>query len=85
MNQDFPREGRRGVNGNILHFANSKLQVRTPSAAQSLKRCGAAKSPPNHSNDLLKWGGSGDQQIARAISAVSKLGVFWDGAPLTYI
>ena len=40
--------------------------------------------PPNHSNDLLKWGGSGDQQIASATAMASRLGVTWDGSPRTY-
>jgi len=34
---------------------------------------------------LLKWGESGRQQVAKAIATGSKLGVFWDGAPLSYI
>ena len=42
-------------------------------------------APPTHSNDLLKWGASGDEQVASAIAAVSRLGVSWDGTPLTHI
>lgn len=41
--------------------------------------------PPTQSNDLLKWGESGNRQIASAIAAASKLGVNWDGTPLTFI
>ena len=41
--------------------------------------------PPTELNDLLKWGDSGNEQIACAMAAVSKIGVSWDGTPLTYI
>jgi 8-oxo-dGTP pyrophosphatase MutT (NUDIX family) len=40
--------------------------------------------PPTHSNDLLKWGESGDQQIASATAVASRLGVTWDGSPRKY-
>lgn len=41
--------------------------------------------PPTQSNGLLKWGASGDEQVASAIAVVSKLGISWDGNPLTRI
>lgn len=41
--------------------------------------------PPTIFNELLKWGDSGNKQIASAIAAVSKLGVSWSGTPLTWI
>ena len=41
--------------------------------------------PPIQVSELLKWGKSGDQQIASAIATASKLGVNWDGTPFTYI
>ena len=50
-----------------------------PSTGRQYKRLWV---PPTHLNDLLKWGVPGDEQVASAIAAVSKLGVSWDGAAL---
>ena len=41
--------------------------------------------PANISNESLKWGELGNEQIATALAAVSKLGVSWNGTPLAYI
>lgn len=41
--------------------------------------------PPTQSNELLKWGESGNLQIASAAAAASSIGVSWDGTPRRYI
>ena len=40
--------------------------------------------PPTIANELLDWGVSGNQQIASATTAVSRLGVSWSRTPLAY-
>lgn len=41
--------------------------------------------PPTSANELLKWGATGDSQVASAVAAVSKLGISWNGVPLADI
>lgn len=41
--------------------------------------------PPTELNELLQWGGSGNEQIASAIAAASNLGVVWNVSPRGYI
>ncbi len=53
-----------------------------PSTGRQYKRL---LVPPIQVSELLKWGESGDQQIASAIATASKFGVNWDGTPLTII
>lgn len=53
-----------------------------PSTGRQYKRL---LVPPFQANDLLKWGEAGNQQIASAITLVSKLGIFWDGTSRTTI
>ena len=53
-----------------------------PSTGRQYKRL---LVPPIQVSELLKWGESGDQQIASAIATASKLGVNWDGTPFTFI
>ena len=61
-------------------------QIRRPAADPSTGRHYTRFwVPPTHSNGLLKWGTSGDEQVASAIAAVSRLGVSWGGNPLTRI
>lgn len=57
-------------------------QEMDPSTGRLYKRLWV---PPTHSNNLLKWSESGDQQIASAVQAGSKLGVTWNGKPLRYV
>ena len=49
-----------------------KQSAPDPSTGRQYKRL---LVPPIQVNDLLKWGESGDQQIASAIATASKLGV----------
>ena len=61
-------------------------QIRRPAADSSTGRHYTRFwVPPTHSNGLLKWGTSGDEQVASAIAAVSMLGISWGGNPLTRI
>ena len=41
--------------------------------------------PPTQANALLNWGESGAGQIKSAMKAASKLGVIWDGSPISRI
>lgn len=58
------------------------LPAPDPSTGRTCRRLWV---PLTESNDLLKWGESGAQQIASAAAAASNLGVTWDGSPLRYI
>lgn len=49
------------------------------------RQYGRIWTPPPITNELLNWGASGEDQVACAVAAVSKLGVTWDGAPLANI
>jgi len=53
-----------------------------PSTGRQYRRICA---PPILAIELLNWGASGEDQVASAVAAVSKLGITWDGATLAYI
>ena len=53
-----------------------------PSTGRQYKRL---LVPPIQVSELLKWGESGDKQVASAIATASKLGVNWDGTSRTAI
>ncbi len=41
--------------------------------------------PPADLNELLRWGESGERQIASAIARASRFGILWDGTPRAYV
>lgn len=53
-----------------------------PSTGRQYKRL---LVPPIQANELLKWGESGNQQIAAAIAMASQIGISWGETPRTTI